>query len=159
MPFGKANSSTILCHWTTAWCVSFTNRIQEKIILPIILKSYVDDFFGGPVKSNKGQIFDKLNAKLMFYQHIGDGELTSARMNFKKCCPPARKMEILGFMYDSITRSCRLSDKKRTKYINRIYRVLESAYLPPKTIEKQESNLTYAAFVSPFAPFFDRTIE
>ena len=106
------------------------------------------------MKSNKGQIFDKLNAKLMFYQNIADSELTCARMNFKKCCLPARKMEIVWFMYDAITRSCHLSDKKRTKYINRIDRVLESAYIPPKTIEKLVGNLTYAALVSPFGrPF------
>ena len=106
------------------------------------MKSYVDNFFGGPVKSNKGLNFDKMRANLLFKQLIAVGELTGARMNFKKCCPPARKMEILGFMYDAITRSCRLSDKKRPKYMNRIDKVLESAYVTQKTLEKLVGNLT-----------------
>ena len=145
MPFGKSNSSKKICRWTTAWCRAFTDRFQEKFKIPIVLKSYVDDFFGGVVKSNKGLNFDKMRANFLFEQLIAVGELTGARMNPKKCCPPARKMKILGFMYDAITRSCRLSDKKQKKYMNRIDNVLESAYEMQKNLEKLVGNLTYAA--------------
>ena len=109
------------------------------------MKSYVDDFFGGPIRSKNGLEKDGINAKICFDVLIAVGELTGARMNSKKCCPPARKMEILGFMYDAITRSCRLSDKKQKKYMNRIDIVLESVYVTKKTLEKLVGNLTYAA--------------
>ena len=68
--------------------------------------------------------------------------------------PPAQKMEILGFLYDAIAKSCKLSEKKRKKYIARINDVLDSKYIKIKRLEKLVGNLTYAAWVSPFGrPF------
>ena len=75
------------------------------------MASYVDDFFDGPKRSQAGAEHDKLRAKVLFKKLIAVGELTGARMNLKKCCLPARVMEILGFTYDSIKKSCRLSEK------------------------------------------------
>ena len=43
---------------------------------------------------------------------IAVGELTGAKMNLKKCHPPAQIMEILGFVYDAIAKSCKLSIEK-----------------------------------------------
>ena len=60
-------------------------------------------------------------------------------------CPPARKMEILGFTYDSIKKSCKISDKKREKYINRINDALNSQVILIKNLEKLVGNLTYSA--------------
>ena len=75
-------------------------------------------------------------------------------MNLKKCHPPAQIMEILGFVYDAIAKSCKLSIEKQEKYINRINDVLQSAYARGKILEKVVDNLTYAAWVSPFSrPF------
>ena len=74
------------------------------------MASYVNDFFGGPKRSQAGVESDKLRAKVLFKQLIAVGELTGARMNLKECCPLARVMEILGFIYDSIKKSCRLSE-------------------------------------------------
>ena len=113
--------------------------------MPIILESYVDDFFGGPKRSQAGIYADKLKAKLMFKCLIAVGVLTGAKMNEKKCHPPARIMEILGFLYNSIDRFCRLSQKKVDKYISRIKNVLESKHLQFKHLEKLVGNLTYAA--------------
>ena len=48
------------------------------------------------------------------------GRLTGAIMNSEKCFPPAQKMVILGFFYDAIAKSCKLSVKKKDKYIARI---------------------------------------
>ena len=62
MPFGKANSSKIFCRWTTAWCNAFSDRFLEKFKTPIILESYVDDFFGGPKRSKAGVTADKRKA-------------------------------------------------------------------------------------------------
>ena len=126
MPFGKSNSSKIFCRWTTAWCKAFSKRFHEKFNIPIILESYVDDFFGGPKRSKEGVKTDKRKAEILFDQLIAVGELTGAKMNPKKCCPPARVMEILGFLYDAVAKRCRLSTKKQTKYINQINVVLES---------------------------------
>ena len=77
------------------------------------MASYVDDFFGGPKRSHAGVEPDKIRAKVLFKQLIAVGELTGARMNLKKCCTPARVMAILGFIYDSIKKACRLSEKKK----------------------------------------------
>ena len=75
-------------------------------------------------------------------------------MNPEKCCSPARKMEILGFLYDSVLKSCRLSEKKRKKYIARINDALSSPSISIKNLERLLGNLTYAAQVAPFGrPF------
>ena len=63
----------------------------------MVLKSYVDDFFGGPKKSGAGLEFDKEKAWLLFNKLISIGDLTDTKMNHKKCHPPAREMEIIGF--------------------------------------------------------------
>ena len=114
----------------------------------------MDDFFGGPKRSWAGLDADKIKATLTFKCLIAVGDLTGAKMNLKKCHPPARLMEILGFLYDSIHRACRLSEKKVNKYISRIINVLGSSYVQFKHLEKLVGNLTYAAWVSPFGrPF------
>ena len=75
-------------------------------------------------------------------------------MKQKKCFPPARMMKILGFLYDAIAKSCRLSAEKQKKYINRIDKVLGTAWVLVKNLEKLVGNLTYAAWVAPFGcPF------
>ena len=66
MAFGKANSSKIFCRWTTGWCEAISLRLNEKFNIPVILESYVDDFFGGPKRSRAGINADEVNAKLMF---------------------------------------------------------------------------------------------
>ena len=120
----------------------------------MILGSYVDDIFGGPKKSQAGIKADEVSAKLMFERLITVGDLTGAKMNLKKCYPPARVMEILGFLYDAVNRSCRLSKEKVQKYINRIRNVLKAQYVHYKHLEKLVGNLAYAAWVSPFGrPF------
>ena len=76
-------------------------------------------------------------------------------MNLKKCLPPARKMEILGFLYDAITRYCRLSKTKQEKYIERIDETLKATLITAKNLEKLVGYLTYAEWVAPFGrPFF-----
>ena len=126
MPFGMANSSKICCRWTTAWCKAFSERFHEKFNNSIILESYVDDFFGGPKTSKAGIDIDKRKAGKLFDQLIAVGELTGTKLNSKKCCPPARRMVILGFLYDAIAKRCILSTKTQNKYITRVNKVLES---------------------------------
>ena len=63
-------------------------------------------------------------------------------------------MVILGFVYDSISRICRLSEKKVKKYLSRIESVLNSPRVQFKQLEKLIGNLTYTAWIAPFArPF------
>ena len=75
---------------------------------------YIDNFFGGPKRSQAGVEHDKLRAKVLFKQLIAVGELTGARMNLKKCCPPARVMEILGFirLYQKNHVDCQDNERK-----------------------------------------------
>ena len=66
-------------------------------------------------------------------------------MNLIKCHPPAQIMEILGFLYDAVARSCRLSVEKQRKYVKRINDVLQFTHVRGKNLEKLVGNLTYAA--------------
>ena len=102
-------------------------------------------FFGGPKNVGGGIEVDRRNADLLFDFLIAVGELSGAKMNLEKCFPPARVMEILGFVYDAIARSCRLSEGKQKKYIKRICNVLKSPKVVFKNLEKLVGNLTYAA--------------
>ena len=114
----------------------------------------MDDFFGGPLKTKDGIKSDKLKANLMFKYLLAVGDLTGTKMNDEKCLGPARVMEILGFIYDSILKYCKLSKKKQTKYLARIEFVLNSSVVRFKFLEKFVGNLTYAAWIAPFGrPF------
>ena len=105
----------------------------------------MDDFFGGPERTEDGIEPDKRKADLMFEYLLTVGDLTGAKMNKTKCHSPARIMEVLGFVYDSILKTCRLSEKKRLKYLSRIDSVLKSSKVRFKVLEKLVGNLTYAA--------------
>ena len=82
---------------------------------------------------------------MIFEWLITVGDLTGTKMNRKKCHPPARIMEVLGFIYDTILKTCRLSVKKREKYLSRIEVVLITPKVRFKDLEKLVGNLTYAA--------------
>ena len=123
------------------------------------MESYVDDFFGGPKRSKNGISGDKRKADLMFEELLAVGDLTGAKMNRKKCLSPARVMEILGFIYDSIVKTCRLSVSKQRKYIRRINQVLKSTGVTFKMLEKLVGNLTYAAWIAPFGRPFLSTLS
>ena len=93
---------------------------------------------------------DKKNSDKMFNELLAVGEMTGAKMDRKKCLQPARVMEILGFIYDSILKVCSLSVSKQKKYILRIDQILSSTEVKPKNFEKLVGNLTYATWIAPF---------
>ena len=109
-----------------------------------MLKSHVDDFFVGAIKTKGSVEKDRSRAEQFFDVLIAVGELTGTKMNRKKCHAPAGIREFLGFTYDAIARSCRLSEQKTKKYINRIVGVLRSLGVKFKNLEKSVGNLTYA---------------
>ena len=153
MPFGKANSSKNFCNWTSAWCYSFQYHFYRTYNFEISLSSYVDDFFGGQIRSGS-LIRDKKNAKLLLANLILLGKVTNTVMNVQKCKGPARKMDILGIFFDSIEKACFLSPEKRKKYIQRVLHLKKTNVTTSKKIEKIVGNLTYAAWVMPFGrPF------
>ena len=88
---------------------------------------------------------DKRKAKLLFDLLLAVGDLTGTVMNREKCHPPAQIMDILGFFYDSISRTCKLSKEKIRKYLLRIEHILKSSTVKFKHLEKLVGNLTYAA--------------
>ena len=95
----------------------------------------------------------------MFESLLTVGDLTGTKMNRSKCHPPAQIMDILGFCYNSIERSCSLSKKKQQKYLNRIDEILNSPFTSFKELEKIVGNLTYAAWIAPFARPFLSTLS
>ena len=119
----------------------------------------MDDFFGGPKRSKNGILGDKRKSVIMFDELLAVGNLTGAKMNRKKCLSPARVMEILGFIYDSIFKACRLSVSKQKKYLRRIDQVLRATVVTFKKLEKLVGNLTYAAWIAPFGRPFLSTLS
>ena len=153
MPFGKANSAKIFCTWTSAWCYSFRCHFQNHFSIPIVLASYIDDFFGGPVSSGSLKR-DKDRAKLLLSSLIEWGALTNTRMNLDKCAGPSRCLEILGLYYNSITKKCSLSEKKQRKYINRLIMLRIARAETPKNLEKIVGYLGFASWVIPYGKPF-----
>ena len=153
MPFGKANSSRVFCMWTSAWCESFKTHFQNQYTRKIFLASYVDDFFGGPFRSESLEK-DKQIASLMLQNLIEIGDVTNTRLNLKKCRGPARRMDILGIVFDSVKKSCFLGPSKISKYCVRLSSLQKTNSVTSKKLQKIIGCLVFAAWVLPYGrPF------
>ena len=108
MPFGKANSAKVLCHWVENWVEAFKLNFHSWMHWDFELESYVDDIFCG---ANTQE-----NAKELKEALIAVGELTSTKMNLKKCHGQATSLAILGMLFDSAEQNCRFCPKKILKY-------------------------------------------
>ena len=104
MPFGKSNSSKVFCRWSSAWCRSFQHHFENAYSLPISLSVYVDDFFGGPIRTESISR-DETKGKMLLECLIEIGKITNTHMNVRKCKGPARRMELIGILFDSIKKS------------------------------------------------------
>lgn len=142
MPFGKANSSKHFCEWTDLWFSSFLRQFRAAFPFLVVLGSYVDDGFGGALTQAKAQM-------MIDWMHKA-GKATGTSFNLPKTCGPATRLVILGFLYCSGSRFCRLGDDKRTKYVSRIDHITSSTSTTSKDIERLVGNLGYAAWVEPY---------
>ena len=146
MPFGKANSSKVFCHWVSNWCSAFKGHWGKLANFAFVLESYVDDIFGGADT--------KANAALLKNQLIALGKLTSTIMNLEKCQGPATVMTILGFLYDACMRRVSLPEKKRLKYLQRLRSLLAKPTCRSRELERLLGYLGFASWVEPFGrPF------
>ena len=153
MPFGKANSSRVFCVWTSAWCRSFKYHFQNHHTFPIALAVYMDDFFGGPIRTGSlSKDFE--SAQKLFKDLIVIGAITNTFMNLKKCEEPARSKDILGMNFNSKEKACFLAKTKVTKYKSRLANLRRSKEASSKELQKIVGSLVYAAWVMPFGrPF------
>ena len=117
-PFGKANSSKVFCAWSEAWCQSFRFHFQNGYSVKISLSVYIDDFFGGPIRTNSA--IDKCNAKLLLDTLIEFGRITNTYMNVVKCNGPDKSLVILGMRFHSKEKANFLSPSKAKKYTDRL---------------------------------------
>ena len=78
------------------------------------------------------------------------GDTTGTVFNKPKTRGPATRLVILGLLYCSVTRACRVGVKKRAKYLSRITVLLQSSSTTSKDLEQIVGNLGYAAWVEPF---------
>ena len=78
------------------------------------------------------------------------GHATGTVFNRPKTRGPATRLVILELLYCSVTRSCRVGDKKRAKYSARIDHLLQNSTTSSKILEQIVGNLRYAAWVEPF---------
>ena len=78
------------------------------------------------------------------------GQATGTIFNKAKTRGPATRLVILGLLYCSVTRSCRVGDKKWEKYLTRIAHLLQNSTTTSKSLEQIVGNLGYAAWVEPF---------
>ena len=107
-----------------------------------MLGSYVDDAFGGTNSRAHTQIMMETLAIV--------GRATDTKVNPAKSRGPATKLVILGLLYCSGSRSCRLGDAKRAKYMSRIQLAISATVTTPERMEQLAGNLGFAAWVEPF---------
>ena len=81
---------------------------------------------------------------------IAVGRQTTTFFNKDKTRGPARSLVILGLLFCSISKSCRLEEDKRQKYTSRITAHLAAPETTSKLLEQLVGNLGYAAWVEPF---------
>ena len=158
MPFGKANSSRVFCRWTSAWCSSFKFHFENHYSKPISMSVYMDDFFGGPIRT-ESLSNDLKSAQILFKDLIEIGAVTNSHMNLKKCEQPARSMDIIGLNFNSIKRACFLSKSKSIKYGLRLSKLRKAGGASSKELQKVVGYLVYAAWVFPFGRPFISTIS
>ena len=137
MPFGKSNSSKLFCMWTDLWFASFLYHFRATFPFCSVLGSYVDDGFGGAQTQTQTQ--------LMIDWLYKAGKATSTIFNLSKTRGPAKKLVILGLLYCSVSRSCRIGDEKREKYISRLDQLQLHPSATSKDLERVVGNLGYAA--------------
>ena len=149
MPFGKANSARVFCTWTSAWCKSFKFHFQKHFAFPIALAVYMDDFFGGPIRT--GSLNEDLKrANTLFTVLIIIGAVTSTFMNLDKCEEPARSKDILGMIFNSEKKACFLAATKIEKYTTKLSKIRDRGIASSKDLQKIVGYLVYAAWVMPF---------
>ena len=78
------------------------------------------------------------------------GAATGTKFNKSKTRGPATNLVILGLLYCSVTRSCRVGSKKRKKYLARVTDLMMATSTTSKVLEQVVGNLGYAAWVEPF---------
>ena len=78
------------------------------------------------------------------------GRQTATFFNMVKTRGPARSLVVLGLLFCSISKSCRLGEDKRQKYLSRIATLLAAPETSSKLLEQLVGNLGYAAYVEPF---------
>ena len=153
MPFGKANSSRVFCTWTTTWCKSFKYHFEKHYHISISLSVYMDDFFGGPVRTESLNV-DLKNARKILRALKKVGAITNTIMNGDKCEGPARSLDIIGMNFNSRKRSCFLAKSKVTKYFQKLLQLRNLGVATSKKLQKIVGYLVYAAWVMPYGrPF------
>ena len=85
---------------SNAWCKSFRFHLQNCYSIPISLTAYIDDFFGGPIRTESLKN-DEEKYRLLKKSLIEIGKITNTHMNVEKCLGPARRMDILRVVFDS----------------------------------------------------------
>ena len=73
------------------------------------------------------------------------GRATGTIFNMDKTRGPATQLVILGLLYCSATRSCRIGDDKLAKYSSRIAKLVLNPSTTSKALEQLVGNLGYAA--------------
>ena len=90
------------------------------------------------------------NTQLTLNTLTAVGRQTATFFNSDKTLGPARSLVVLGLLFCSISKSCRLGESKRQKYLSRIAGILAAPETPSKVLEQLVGNLGYAAWVEPF---------
>ncbi len=73
------------------------------------------------------------------------GAATGTTFNRDKTRGPATSLVILGLLYCSVSRSCRVGRKKRDKYLKRVTDLMLATSTTSKVLEQVVGNLGYAA--------------
>ena len=88
--------------------------------------------------------------QLMIDTLLAVGRQTASYFNTDKTRGPAQSLVVLGLLFCSISKSCRLGSDKRQKYLSRVAALLAAPVTSSETLEQLVGNLGYAAWVEPF---------
>lgn len=102
-----------------------------------ILKSYIDDVFGGTRSKAQGAKLIKLLILV--------GRLTTAVMNPLKCEGPAQVLDVLGLRYNAVLRRVTITESKRVKYLSKLRVVLSSFRVLSGDVEQLLGYLGFAS--------------
>ena len=124
------------------WFASVHFHFQRTGSFISVLGSYVDDAFGGARSKDR--------SLSMIHLIIQAGRATATYFNIPKTRGPATRLVVLGLLFCSITRSCRVGADKLSKYLTRIDDLVAGPTTHSRLLEQLVGNLGFAAVVEPF---------
>ena len=142
LPFGLATAPRIFTQFgdLLIWALHFDNKNIWSVNDILLVRHYVDDFWGGhPKKSVAIKQFNK------FLYLLKELNIPTAPNKVQK---PATTIIVLGFLIDTLSQSVSIAPKKAREYLNLVRQFLKSHRklgVTPKALERLIGKLRFAS--------------